>query len=630
MEGIGNSALAAAAPRRGDLQAAAVPGAVLPDAVFPFEAIPQDAFPFGAFPEGTIAFDAFDAFADDGFPYDDDPNFVYADDVSPEDPFPEALIADDELPEDPFPEALFADVLFADAAASSAGTPRPALADRIAAARALLTADLTADSPGLIDQTHAFENIKSMLAGQQARLSVTFEIRHRQEQAELGTQADPGQANRSSLPAEDLGKKRPKEHGLGAAEQIALARGESPHRGGRLLGMSKALVTEMPHTLAALDTGQLNEERAMYVVKETACLTVDDRTAVDEELAADTGTFTGAGTRTVIATVRAAATRRDPRSVTQRASHAVSERSVSLRPAPDCMTYLTALLPAHQGVAMYTALTRHADTLHAAGDPRSLGQIKADTLVERTTGTPGGITGIDINLVITDRTLLQGDSEPARIPGYGVVPATWAREFIAQGQGEPGHVQPAAHDSAADGSTADMKELKTWIRRLYTTPGTGDLVAMDSRRRLFPAPLRRFIQIRDDTCRTPYCDAPIRHHDHIIPWHNDGPTSLSNGAGLCEACNHTKELPGWKAQPRPGPRHTIELTTPTGHTYHSTAPPLPGTRLPGTGPAGIGRSETNLPGTGWREPIVVESVRSETTLPGTGRRGISHSGSSDP
>jgi hypothetical protein len=82
--------------------------------------------------------------------------------------------------------------------------------------------------------------------------------------------------------------------------------------------MSKALVKEMPHTLAALDTGQLNEERAMYVVKETACLSVDDRTAVDEELAADTGTFTGAGTRAVIAATRAAATRRDPRSVTQR------------------------------------------------------------------------------------------------------------------------------------------------------------------------------------------------------------------------------------------------------------------------------------------------------------------------
>jgi 5-methylcytosine-specific restriction endonuclease McrA len=177
---------------------------------------------------------------------------------------------------------------------------------------------------------------------------------------------------------------------------------------------------------------------------------------------------------------------------------------------------------------------------------------------------------------MTDHTLLQGDSEPARIPGYGVVPAAWARDLLTGGQGDQGPVQPTVAGSAT-GQKDAVKELKIWVRRLYTAPNTGDLVAMDSRRRLFPAPLRRFIQIRDDTCRTSYCDAPIRHHDHIIPWHNNGPTTLANGAGLCEACNHTKELPGWKTQPRPGPRHTIELTTPTGHTYHSTAPPLPGT-----------------------------------------------------
>ena len=124
---------------------------------------------------------------------------------------------------------------------------------------------------------------------------------------------------------------------------------------------------------------------------------------------------------------------------------------------------------------------------------------------------------------------------------------------------------------------------------------------MDSRRRLFPAPLRRFIQIRDDTCRTPYCDAPIRHHDHITPWHEGGPTSLSNGAGLCEACNHTKELPGWKVKPRPGPRHTIEITTPTGHTYQSTAPPLPGTGWSKTSRPGTVASETSPPETWARE-----------------------------
>ncbi|HKS02005.1 MAG TPA: HNH endonuclease, partial [Arthrobacter sp.] len=114
-------------------------------------------------------------------------------------------------------------------------------------------------------------------------------------------------------------------------------------------------------------------------------------------------------------------------------------------------------------------------------------------------------------------------------------------------------------------------------------------------------------------CRTPYCDAPIRHHDHIVPWHDDGPTSLANGAGLCEACNHTKEQPGWKTHPRPGPRHTIEVTTPTGHTYSSTAPPLPGSRLTGTG---IGKS-------GVVEPGVVESGPG---MSGPGESGLSETG----
>ncbi|MFE4835091.1 DUF222 domain-containing protein [Arthrobacter sp. NPDC056691] len=640
MEGFGNSALTGAAPHGDDLRAAAGPGALLPDAVFLF-----DANPAGWFSDETLLFDEFgyDGFLDDGVPYDDE--------------YPESF------PVDPFPEALFYDAVFAGGAPSSADAPWLSLDARLAAAEVFLKADLTADGPGLIDQTQALEKFKCWATGQQARLAVTFEAKQRQEQAELEAESSPGHGNRSALSAGDLGKPRPKEQSMGVAEQIALARGESPHRGGRLLGMAKALVTEMPHTLGALDTGQLNEERAMYVVKETATLTVEDRAAVDEELAADTGTFNGVGTRAVIAALKAAATRRDPRSVTQRASHAASERGVSLRPAPDCMTYLTAMLPAHQGVAVYAALTRQADTVHAAGDPRSLGQIKADTLVEWTTGTQGGVAGVEISLVMTDRTLLQGDSEPARLAGYGVVPSAWARKLVAQqedeqgegqgaGQGRapgqslpgchdsgpPDHLQTAAGRSAAGGSNISgsgtghkdagqqdaVQELKIWLRRLYTAPDTGDLVAMDSRRRLFPAPLRRFIQIRDNTCRTPYCDAPIRHHDHIIPWHNNGPTSLANGAGLCEACNHTKELPGWKAQPRPGPRHTIELTTPTGHTYQSTAPPLPGTPLPGMPLPGMPLSGASSPGTRLSEASLPRNGLLGDGLLGTGRGGIGH------
>ncbi|MDQ1594924.1 MAG: hypothetical protein QOH40_1480, partial [Arthrobacter pascens] len=104
----------------------------------------------------------------------------------------------------------------------------------------------------LIDEIRALEVEKSALAARQARLTVAFEQLQRRQQSDAG------------IPADRLGA------GIGA--QIALARGESLAKGNRLLGLAKALVTEMPHTLAALETGQLNEWRATLLVRETASL----------------------------------------------------------------------------------------------------------------------------------------------------------------------------------------------------------------------------------------------------------------------------------------------------------------------------------------------------------------------
>jgi hypothetical protein len=84
----------------------------------------------------------------------------------------------------------------------------------------LAATDLTADYAGLIDQVRGYENVKCWAAGQQARPSVAFEARLRQESSD-----------RPPLAAEDLGKDRGTDRDLGAAEQIALARGESPNCG---------------------------------------------------------------------------------------------------------------------------------------------------------------------------------------------------------------------------------------------------------------------------------------------------------------------------------------------------------------------------------------------------------------
>lgn len=402
----------------------------------------------------------------------------------------------------------------------------------------LASAEVDADDHELIDQIRELEDLKAAAAAAQARLTARFDASQRQAQADAG------------IPA--------RRQGEGIASQIALARRESPVRGAIHLGLAKILTTEMPCTLAAMTTDGLSEWRAMLLVRETACLTLADRQTVDATLCGNPETLEGLSDRALVAEVKRLAYKLDPEAAVRRASRAEADRFVSLRPAPDTMSWLSASLPVVQGVSVFAALGRAADSLRAAGDPRSRSQIMADTLVERVTGlTRPGDVPVEVKLVMTDRSWLQGDSEPAHLEGYGPVPAGWARDLVAD---------------AIEGTRA-------WIRRLYTAPGDGRLIAMDSRARCVPEGLGSFVEARDQFCRTPWCGAPLRHKDHAVPHDADGETSEPNIQGLCERCNHAKQAMGWRARPRPGPRHTVETTTPTGHTYRSTAPPPPGTGI---------------------------------------------------
>jgi hypothetical protein len=91
-------------------------------------------------------------------------------------------------------------------------------------------------------------------------------------------------------------------------------------------------------------------------------------------------------------------------------------------------------------------------------------------------------------------------------------------------------------------------------------------------------------------CRTPWCDAPIRHHDHVKGDAAGGATAADNGQGLCEACNYAKEVPGWTAQADPD-AGTVWTTTPTGHDYPSPEPAPPG---PTQRPSRVGRQLIEL------------------------------------
>jgi hypothetical protein len=131
---------------------------------------------------------------------------------------------------------------------------------------------------------------------------------------------------------------------------------------------------------------------------------------------------------------------------------------------------------------------------------------------------PPGV-GVQVNLVITDFSAFGTADNPAEVFGLGPIPAPLARELIQE---------------------AVAKHAAT-LKKLYTDPTSGALVAMESRSRVFPDQLGQLIAFRDQHCRHPYCDSPIKHLDHIHPHAHGGPTSFGNGQGLCARHNLIKD-----------------------------------------------------------------------------------------
>lgn len=397
-----------------------------------------------------------------------------------------------------------------------------------------------ADAAAGIDLISALEIVKCACAAVQAQVTDSVATSIREDRKQRG---------------------KPSTHwNRGIASQIGLARRQSPNKGGTHLGLARALVHEMPHTYARLRAGDLNEWRATLIVKETACLTVEDRALVDQQLCSDPATLHGKGDRSVEGRARAAAAELDPSSVVKRFQKSYKGRRTSTRPLPDFMCTFTTLTSTDRAVCMWATLKRDADSIiNAGGQTRTRDQIMADLAYERITGAPHAKAGapVAVNITLPDTTLVARDTKSGYIDGYGDIPSDIARHFIG---------------------TALSSDQTVTLRKLYANPKTGALTAMESKSRAFPASLATLIDLRDRLCRTPWCDAPIRHHDHINPHSRGGDTSEANGAGLCAACNLAKEGDGWWVMPKLGRRkgtiHIFDIHTPTGQQYTSTAPPV--------------------------------------------------------
>ncbi|MGO1592147.1 DUF222 domain-containing protein, partial [Ancrocorticia sp.] len=434
-----------------------------------------------------------------------------------------------------------------------------------------------------ISRVSVLEDIKSAAAAAQARETAMF-LHHR------------GISEREAgVPIE--------KRGLGVGSEIALARRESPQAGSRAVRMAHTLTTTMPNALAALTDGRLAEFTAQKITSEVTALDPPAIAAIDARMADRYGK---AGTKRITGEVRALANQIDPAAQVERHKIAKSKRSVSVRPAPDAMAYLTALLPMGQAFACKKALLDAAATAKNTGwacgdelqqEERSGTQIEADLLVQRLTGqaTPDAIP-IELQIIMTDSSVFGITSMPGAasytsthgIAADDTMPSVTADSATTNESG-PDSVPESAADAVFpvvddDGRRADPAQTAAWIaglgpipaplardmlnpayddpatrrsrvflRRVVTDPVTGDIQAIDTRQRAFSGALRRALLVRDSQCRTPWCNAPIAHMDHTHPFAKGGHTTMANGTGLCARCNYTKEYDGWNHQPGTGP-----------------------------------------------------------------------------
>ncbi len=150
------------------------------------------------------------------------------------------------------------------------------------------------------------------------------------------------------------------------------------------LGMAQDLDQRLPGTRAAMIAGVLDEPKARLIVRATRVLKTSDAAVVEAQVLPRAATWSYHRLTSELARLVIAA---DPASASERHERARARRVVSKQRRGDGMGTLTADLTADDLTTVWNALDAHARTSQAytgrgQGDDRSIGQRRADGLVD--------------------------------------------------------------------------------------------------------------------------------------------------------------------------------------------------------------------------------------------------------
>ncbi|WP_166785420.1 HNH endonuclease signature motif containing protein [Cryobacterium cryoconiti] len=311
-----------------------------------------------------------------------------------------------------------------------------------------------------------------------------------------------------------------------------------------LIAESRTLLHELPATRAALLDGSITYRHAQAIMHQAWSLPAEALPGFEQALLRSAPHLTVANLKYKARVLRE---RLHPETITARHQKSVADRRVVFEPEADGMASLSWVDSAEKVKAAYDRITVMGISLLAPDEPRTLTQLRADTFADlildgvTAKGVGKGVRGT-VHVTVPVLTLLGHSEEPGHLEGYGPIDPDTAREIAARA---PSFI------------------------RILTHPETGVVLSVGRTRYKVPKHLRRYLRVRDETCRWPGCRRAAAHSDldHTLDWQFEGLTAHDNLAHLCPADHALKSETRWSYVHRAD--GTLEWTSPTGRTFLS-------------------------------------------------------------
>ena len=345
-------------------------------------------------------------------------------------------------------------------------------------------------------------------------------------------------------------------------EDVSTALRLAPATAQSRIDIARTLVTHLPHTCAALATGEISSSHATVIARETASAIRNGAAeATIFEIEQRAITYAEFHTPGQVANlVRTHIAQLTPEEFEDVVVKAESLRRVSCYNEADGMSTVVAILPAADAQIVMNSIeafilrqeqsstpsNSHSETTMDQKRADALSSICATVLSDLSQTVTSHRRPVTINVTIDLPTLLGLAENPGQLSGYGAIPASIARHLASDAR---------------------------W-KRFITEPQTGTLLDFGRESYEPPQALKDFLIARDRTCRFPGCrrSALLSDLDHAQSWETGGATSHENIGALCRRHHRLKTHDGWSIESFPDGSCT--WTSPLGKRFFTPARPI--------------------------------------------------------